>query len=149
MARPELIKTGFILWDNEMNTPHRRKEWTEFRDWCQERRLKPFPAHPWTVAAYMRWLDANRRYRTLQKRLDVIARVHLRQCIRSPDVEDIVQRTIKAIESNRERLDTRSAGEQLLKPSRQNVTPVSKKTRSLSNTPPLVSRRPDNIEEHP
>ncbi|NVK19012.1 MAG: hypothetical protein HWE30_09975 [Methylocystaceae bacterium] len=127
-----------------MNTPHRRKEWLEFKAWCADRKLRAFPAHPWTVAAYIVWLDANRRFRTLQKRLDVISRVHVRACVHAPDQEDVVQKTLSAIHQRREAGSHKSFdGRDLLEPkkARPTLKKIVKKTK-LSHIPPLVSRRP-------
>ncbi len=128
-----------------MNAPHRRKEWQEFKDWCGQRGLKAFPAHPWTLSAYMLWLEAHRRYRTLHKRMDVIARVHLRACAHSPERDSLVQRTLKAIEYRRENPQNRAFnGKELLEP-KKSLPKVNKQTtskRSLRHVPPLVARRP-------
>lgn len=131
-----------------MNTPHKRKEWLEFKDWCQDRRLNHFPAHPWTVAAYMVWLDANRRYRTMQKRLDVISRVHIRQCVRAPDLEGVVLRTLKAIEARRNGTLCDYEDMAYLEPSRRKLAPLTLETRrQMARTPPLVSKRPLDVEK--
>jgi len=129
-----------------MNAPHRRKEWLEFKDWCGQRKLRAFPAHPWTVAAYIVWLDANRRYRTLHKRLDVIARVHIRGCVHSPDTEDLVKRTLLAIDTRRsepKKTHKSFTGHDLLEPKKRKLQfKKLDETRAFSNIPPLVSRRP-------
>jgi len=127
-----------------MNTPHRRKEWLEFKDWCGQRKLRAFPAHPWTLSVYLLWLEANRRYRTLHKRLDVIARVHIRACVHSPDRENVVRRTLGVIDQRR------SAGplkvfsrKELLPPKKRKVSfkETSENSR-FGSLPSLVSKRP-------
>lgn len=127
-----------------MNAPHRRKEWLEFKDWCAQRRLKAFPAHPWTLAAYIVWLDAHRRGRTLHKRMDIIARVHIRACIHSPDRDPLVERTLTAIERRRQTGSHKSFNaKDLLDPKKKNPTAKSGNTkRVLRHVPPLVSKRP-------
>ncbi len=127
-----------------MNAPHRRKEWLEFKEWCIQRKLKSFPAHPWTVSAYVVWLDANRRYRTLQKRLDVIARVHIRGCVHSPVSENIVSRTLEAVERRRRAGSHKSFdGRELLAPKKRKVSLKKLENKvGLSHLPRLVSRRP-------
>jgi hypothetical protein len=127
-----------------MNTPHRRKEWLEFKDWCGQRKLKPFPAHAWTVSAYVLWLEANRRYRTLHKRLDVIARVHMRACVHSPTEDKVVERTLAALEKRRLAGPHKSFdGVDLLQPKKGKVSVEEKsKKRRLRQTPVLVSKRP-------
>lgn len=128
-----------------MNAPHRRKEWLEFKEWCAARKLKAFPAHPWTVSAYIVWLDANRRYRTLHKRLDVIARVHIRGCVHSPDGDGLVQRTLAALERRRLAGPHKSfSGRELLEPKKKPATTVGKTAQkpAMRHVPPLVARRP-------
>lgn len=127
-----------------MNTPHRRKEWLEFKDWCGQRRLRAFPAHPWTLSAYILWLDSHRRYRTLHKRLDVIARVHIRACVHSPENDELVRRTLEAVEKRRQSGSHKSfTGEELLAPPvRKDTVEANRARRGLRRSPPLVSRRP-------
>lgn len=127
-----------------MNAPHRRKEWLEFKDWCVQRRLKAFPVHPWTLSAYILWLDAHRRARTLHKRVDVIVRVHLRACVHSPDRDPLVQRTLDAVEQRRLKGAHKSFdGTDLLEPKKKNPTPVQDNAkRVLRHIPPLVNKRP-------
>jgi len=129
-----------------MNAPHRRKEWLEFKDWCGQRRLKAFPAHPWTLSAYALWLEAHRRYRTLHNRIDVIARVHLRACIHSPEHDPLVTRTLAAIDKRRSvggKPSKSFTGAELLAPKKRALNlRQEKNTRSLRHIPPLVPRRP-------
>ncbi|SCA55838.1 hypothetical protein MTBPR1_130034 [Candidatus Terasakiella magnetica] len=127
-----------------MNAPHRRKEWLEFKDWCGQRKLKAFPAHPWTLSAYIVWLEAHRRYRTLHKRMDVIARVHIRACVHSPDQEDLVKRTLEAIEARRAAGPHKSfTGKDLLEPKKRKLKLAEKaEKKKLSHLPRLVSKRP-------
>jgi|GEM_PF-1951234 len=130
-----------------MNAPQRRKEWQEFKEWCEARKLKAFPAHPWTVSVYLLWLDAHRRTRTLQKRLDIILRVHMCACIHSPDRDPLIKRTLAAIEKRRHKAPSKIfKGQKLLEPKRRKVNrpqkAVSKKTRLFGQIPSLVLRRP-------
>jgi hypothetical protein len=123
------------------------KEWREFKVWCRERKLKALPAHPWTVAVYLLWLDAHRRYRSMDKRLEVIAHVHVCGCYHSLDRDPIIVRTKKAIVQRRSLGAHKSfTGEELLEPKRSPVqakpSAQPKKTRLLTQTPPLVLRRP-------
>lgn len=128
-----------------MNAPHRRKEWLEFKDWCAQRKLKAFPAHPWTVATYCLWLDANRRYRTLHKRVDIIARVHVRACKHAPDQAELVRRTLETIDQRRQTPPEKSFdGLDLLMPKKTTVQPpVPEVRKTMRRQPPLVSPRPE------
>lgn len=134
-----------------MNAPQRRKEWREFKKWCADRRLKALPAHPWTLSAYALWLDANRRHRTLQKRLDVIARVHIRALTHSPERDPLVLRTLEAIETRRGNKDHKIfTGQDLFEPKKKApcLSPA-KERRRLSHTPPLVEKRLQrDLENH-
>jgi hypothetical protein len=81
----------------------RRSDETEFRhfaDWCRERGLKPMPAHPWTVAAYARWMQRRHRLRTIARRVDAIVREHLFRGQRLPDRDPVVARTLDSIETD-------------------------------------------------
>ena len=75
------------------------KAWSEFVAWCKARRLRPLPAHPWTVAAYARWCDGRYRHPDIVKRITAISRVHLLRCARSPGRHPTVTRTLRMIET--------------------------------------------------
>ena len=78
------------------------REWSDFVAWCQARRLRAMPAHPWTVAAYARWCESRYRLPGIVARIRIIARAHLAHCRTAPDSHPIVLRTLRAIE-NRQR----------------------------------------------
>lgn len=137
--------------------------WLDFVAWCRARRLRPLPAHPWTLAAYARWCEPRHRYPTIMARVRAIARVHLLKCQTSPDRHPTVVRTLAMIEA-RERADvSRSALFQLDGEPGANSAPADAGGGRRSNgakakepatgrrrmpahglrlTPPLVSRRP-------
>lgn len=71
--------------------------WEDFFAWCRGRRLKPLPAHPWTVAAYVRWCEGRRRVRTIPSALDAIAERHMRRALARPDRSIVVRRTLHAV----------------------------------------------------
>ena len=77
------------------------RAWSEFVAWCTGRRLRALPAHPWTVAAYVRWCDRRRRHRTLARRLRAIARAHVLAGHKAPDRHPTVTRTLRAVETRR------------------------------------------------
>jgi len=126
-----------------------KKVWKEFTEWCGTRRLKSLPAHPWTIAAYLRWCEHRHRLATLEAILMVIARKHLLSCLTRPDRHPTVVRTLGAI---RARQDARSRRANLFREAdftapraevADGVPPQMKpRRRSLANTPKLVTRRP-------
>jgi hypothetical protein len=127
----------------------RDKAWTEFVDWCTGYRLRALPAHPWTVAAYVRWCERRRRHRTLARRLRAIARAHVLAGHKAPDRHPTVMRTLHAVETRRRnRARPLFRAEDFL----LSTTPTppieaaasAKPTvgRALRNQPRLVRRRP-------
>lgn len=83
--------------------------WNAFKAWCVERKLKALPAHPWTVAAYLRWAD--RRFGAAQARaaLDAISRQHVLKTMHAPMRHAIVARTLEMIERRGEVRDQHAA----------------------------------------
>ncbi|MDP6574388.1 MAG: hypothetical protein QGI63_05430 [Rhodospirillales bacterium] len=75
--------------------------WRHFEAWCRTRRLRPLPAHPWTVAAYARWCERRQGYPAIVRRLDEIARVHLLKRLKPPVRHPTVTRTLRMIERRR------------------------------------------------
>ena len=75
------------------------KAWDDFVAWCRVRRLRALPAHPWTVAAYLRWCDHRRRPMPPAKALRAIARAHVLACVPAPDHHPTVTRTLRAIDA--------------------------------------------------
>lgn len=71
--------------------------WEDFSAWCRGRRLRPLPAHPWTVAAYLRWCESRRRVRTIPSALDAIGERHARRALDRPDRAGVVRRTLHAV----------------------------------------------------
>ncbi|MCU0894612.1 MAG: hypothetical protein MUD06_09860 [Rhodospirillales bacterium] len=137
--------------------------WLDFVAWCRARRLRPLPAHPWTLAAYARWCEPRHRYPTIMARVRAIARVHLLRCATSPDRHPTVVRTLAMIEARERASVSRSAlfqfdDEPAARPSLADAAvgvrgngakakepaPGRRRTaaRGLRLTPPLVSRRP-------
>lgn len=129
------------------------KAWTDFVAWCKARRLRPLPAHPWTVAAYARWCESRYRHPDIAKRINAISRVHLLRCASSPDRHPTVTRTLRVIET-RYSVRTRHAALFRAEDFADPATPATstpstgKKTgrkvrsRTLRASPRLVSRRP-------
>ncbi len=135
-----------------MSAKHREKAWIDFIAWCRRHRLRPLPAHPWTLAAYARWCEVRYRYAGIVARIRAIARVHLLECAPAPDRHPLVTRTLRAIElrhrSRTERAalfpadEVAGAGGQTPRPKSRRQRPKTHRQRALSGTPRLVPRRP-------
>lgn len=133
--------------------PLRERYWREFVSWCRTRRVRSLPAHPWVVASYLLWCEANRRRRSIDARLEVLSRSHMLRGRQDPCHHPLVLRTREAIETRRHLPTHRSVfdgipvinadGNVALDAA---VLPeeVSSKVRRLANEPKLVSRRPGN-----
>ena len=72
--------------------------WRAFDAWCRRLRLRPLPAHPWTVAAFLRWCDERPGAASVTDAVGAIAAVHMRRRLARPERDDIVRRTIAALE---------------------------------------------------
>ena len=123
------------------------KAWRDFVKWCAARSLGSLPAHPWTVAAYARTLEARHRHPAIVKRVRVIARAHLLSGLAPPDKHPLVKRTLRMISARRRHL---LAGlfraEDFLGPAAGDATSGEsgkrRRKRGLRATPRLVPRRP-------
>lgn len=134
----------------------RAKTWGEFTRWCKGRGLKPLPAHPWTIAAYLRWVDQRKGAQTAGDALNVIVREHLLKSARVPRRHPTVQRTIELIErraetcglhsnlfdedpmghmESQDKSDLKADAEPDAEPDQRS------KRRNLASTPRLVRRR--------
>jgi hypothetical protein len=71
--------------------------WRHFVAWCRARRLKPLPAHPWTIAAYARACERRFGHRAVVARVGSIVRAHLMQGHAAADRHPTVARTLIAI----------------------------------------------------
>ncbi len=138
------------------------KGWRDFITWCQRRRVKYLPAHPWTVAAYLRWCETNYRNPDIVTITKAIARGHLLNCSSFNDDHPTVKNTMTMIET---RADTRAQRADLFldgdfveakkdhskipsnRPLSDRVKVAGKnkrRTRTMNITPRLVSRRPSD-----
>ena len=123
----------------------RDKAWRDFVKWCAARGLSSLPAHPWTVAAYARALEARYRHLAIVKRVKAIARAHLLSGLAPPDKHPVVKRTLRMIGARRRHL---LAGlfraEDFLgaPPAAAAGSGKKRRKRGLRATPRLVRRRP-------
>lgn len=124
------------------------------------------PAHAWTIAAFLRWLDSQGQGDQAPGALKSISRAHLLCGRRSPHHHPMIERTITSIERRREAAPDRSnlfeardfletplvgtagSGEDApdgaepedLYPEEEEETPSTKRL-TMRNQPKLVSRR--------
>lgn len=128
------------------------KTWKDFKAWCRVRNLRPLPAHPWTVAAFVRWCEPRHDHSAIVAAVKAISREHVLKCHPSPDKHSTVIRTLRLIEVKERTKDARSClyrdedflkpGETAPAPSAAKETPSRRKVkRTLRSTPRLVSRR--------
>lgn len=133
------------------------KSWNEFARWCQARRLKPLPAHPWTLSAFVRWCEPRHDYAEIVAITKAIARRHLITGHPDPERHAMVQSTLAMIErriSNRHQRsslfdddgfdkDEAEEVDQQPDPDKQPVKgkPVKRVLKSMRSTPKLVRRR--------
>ena len=82
-----------------MRDETRGRVWQDFAAWCRRMRLRALPAHPWTVAAFLRWRAAQPRAADPDAVLRVIARVHLARGLAPPDRAPLVRRTAEHLDN--------------------------------------------------
>lgn len=85
------------------------KEWRAFAEWCEDRGLKALPAHPWTVAAYVRWCEPRQKLQNIVDSLKSITRMHLLKCHKTPGRNTTVTKILRQIEIRAQNRDTRAA----------------------------------------
>ena len=74
----------------------------DFIRWCARHRLRSLPAHPWTVAACLRWSDETDRRCDLRAVRDALHHAHRKAGKPSPDREPVVEKTVAFICNRRE-----------------------------------------------
>lgn len=141
------------------------RSWEAFSAWCDERGLTPAPANPWTLAAYIRYLEGQMRYDALKRHVEHVGQMHFEKRRTRPDRDVMVQRTLDTVrrrEEARKRAKQKppappplfraedfleaTAPEAAKKTSAQRRKTAaraadSKKSRSLRVTPKLVRRK--------
>jgi len=86
----------------------RDKIWNDFVHWCKKRHLKPMPAHPWTIAAFLRWMASRDDGENAETALKSISRAHLLCGRRSPHSHPLIERTLGSIYRRRSTAPDRS-----------------------------------------
>ena len=125
------------------------QSWSDFKTWCAQRKLKALPAHPWTIAAYLRWIDRRLGAKDAEVALNAISRQHVLKTMRAPMRHAIVARTMEMIERRGEVRDQHAAlfddqdalGQSPRPAPRKEVSPKPGR-RVLSTEPRLKPRRP-------
>jgi hypothetical protein len=128
----------------------RDRAWLAFVAWCRARKLRPLPAHPWTIAAYARWCERRRhRYPMIAEKIRAIARIHVLECVHAPDQHPTVARTLEVIKRNQQLQGRRAALFPVEEAANGNRTATPKQRRAsaaqravLRSSPRLVARRP-------
>lgn len=123
--------------------------WSEFKTWCAQRKLKALPAHPWTIAAYLRWMDRRLGAKDAKAALNAISRQHVLKTMRAPMRHAIVARTLEMIERRGEvrdcqaaLFDDQEALGQSPRPSSLKEAALKPGRRVLSTEPRLKQHRP-------
>lgn len=80
----------------------KQRSWETFVDWCRAHGLSSSPAHPWTVAAYIRTVGSDMRLDAIRRHLGYIGSMHYEKLRSRPDRHPIVQRTLESVRRERE-----------------------------------------------
>jgi site-specific recombinase XerD len=74
-----------------------RTDWRDFCQWCEGQGLRPLPAFPEAVAAYIAECASRLKVGSIQRRLNAIAEAHKAMGAESPTGAGIVRATLKGI----------------------------------------------------
>jgi site-specific recombinase XerD len=74
-----------------------RADWREFCSWCEGQNLRPLPASPESVAAYIADCASRLKVGSIQRRLNAIAEAHKAVGLESPTHHAMVMNTMKGI----------------------------------------------------
>lgn len=80
-----------------MATQGKTRSWDAFNAWCDERGLNAAPANPWTLAAYIRYLEGSMRFDALRRHVDHIGQMHHEKRRTRPDRDTMVQRLLDGV----------------------------------------------------
>ena len=78
------------------------RSWEAFSAWCDERGLTAAPANPWTLAAYIRYLEGQMRYDALRRHVEHVGQMHFEKRRTRPDRDVMVQRILDAVRRREE-----------------------------------------------
>ena len=131
--------------------------WDEFVAWCIAKNLNPLPAHPWTLAAYIRTLEEHMSPPNIRKHLADVAKAHAEKSKKRPERDPLIGKTIEIIEKRAEKtalkakkLDDEDLSDPTAPKTKKSKTSAKKKaggpkakstnTRSMRATPKLVKK---------
>ena len=80
-----------------MSVPGKEKSWQSFVAWCDARGLCSSPANPWTLAAYIRFVEGSMRLDALRRHIDQIGQMHYEKIRKRPDRHTMVKRTLDSV----------------------------------------------------
>jgi ferric-dicitrate binding protein FerR (iron transport regulator) len=124
------------------------RDWMDFEAWCRRRRLRSLPAHPWAVAAFVRWCEARHSHASIVRRMKAIARRHLLAGLPAIERHPLVLRTLRVVERHEQTRGQRAAlfpeptGGLAPAAPKAAKAPARSRRGGLAATPKLVSRRP-------
>ncbi|MDE0992568.1 MAG: hypothetical protein OSA23_05210 [Rhodospirillales bacterium] len=131
--------------------------WDEFVAWCIAKNLNPLPAHPWTLAAYIRTLEEHMSPPNIRKHLADVSKAHAEKSKKRPERDPLIGKTIEIIEKRAEKtalkakkLDDEDLSDPTAPKTKKSKTSAKKKaggpkakstsTRSMRATPKLVKK---------
>ena len=131
--------------------------WDEFVAWCIAKNLNPLPAHPWTLAAYIRTLEEHISPPNIRKHLADVSKAHAEKSKKRPERDPLIAKTIEIIEKRAEKtalkakkLDDEDLSDPTAPKTKKSKTPAKKKaggpkakstnTRSMRAIPKLVKK---------
>ena len=131
--------------------------WDEFVAWCIAKNLNPLPAHPWTLAAYIRTLEEHMSPPNIRKHLADVSKAHAEKSKKRPERDPLIAKTIEIIEKRAEKtalkakkLDDEDLSDPTAPKTKKSKTSAKKKTggpkakststRSMRATPKLVKK---------
>lgn len=131
--------------------------WDEFVAWCIAKSLNPLPAHPWTLAAYIRTLEEHMSPPNIRKHLADVSKAHAEKSKKRPERDPLIGKTIEIIEKRAEKtalkakkLDDEDLSDPTAPKTKKSKTSAKKKaggpkakstnTRSMRAIPKLVKK---------
>ncbi len=133
-----------------MTSRSKQQSWDAFNAWCDARGLCAAPAHPWTLAAYVRSLENSMRVETIRRHVGMIGQVHFEKLRRRPDRDPLVRKTLDVLNLTAEQKKLPKVPalfraddftEDTAPPRRRAAPAPANGPRTLRDTPKLVRRK--------